>query len=144
MEKLISFYTHRFFFSIFRFSAFFLMLLVNLILEFLVYLLKKQKLIVLDDISSNEYRKLRIRNDKIYEIINFLNKISKILDKEMFPFSWTINIVIKTKKILENQYKQNSKIFSSLSDKKKYYKGFERLSEEEIWNDRAKKYEYLI
>lgn len=129
-------------------AAFFVMLPVNLILEYLVYRLRKAKLVRLEDISSNEYRQLRLRHDEMGQLLVSFNQIADKSEEERkkiaFVFRWTINIIIKARNILEKQYNQNATTLASLAPKKNPYKGFERLTEEELWNDRAKNYEYLI
>ncbi|NJN78904.1 MAG: cell wall metabolism sensor histidine kinase WalK [Saprospiraceae bacterium] len=131
-----------------RVAAFFVMLPVNLILEYLVYRLRKPKLVRLEDISSNEYRQLRLRHDEIGQLLISFNQIADRLEEEKkkttFVFRWTINIILKARHLLVEQYNQNAAAFASLAPKKPSYKGFERLTEEELWNDRAKSYEYLI
>lgn len=129
-------------------AAFFVMLPVNLILEYLVYRLRKPKLVALADISSNEYRQLRLRHDEIGQLLVSLNQVADKLEEEKrktsFVFRWTINIILKVRSVLVKQYHQNAAAFASLAPKTPAYKGFERLTEEQLWNDRTKSYEYLV
>lgn len=129
-------------------TAFFVMLPVNLILEYLVFRLRKAKLVRLEDISSNEYRQLRLRHDEMGQLLISFNQMANRLEEERkkiaFVFRWTISTILKARNILEKQYNQNAATLASLAPKKTPYKGFERLTEEELWNDRAKSYEYLI
>jgi hypothetical protein len=121
---------------------------INGILEYLVYRLKKSKPIDLDNVAPNVYRQLRQRHDDLEILLIPLNEIAdKIEGKKAeipFLFRWTTNIIVKSRKILVKQYVQDTKSFESLAAKQTTYKGFERLTEAQLWNERAKTYEYLI
>jgi hypothetical protein len=121
---------------------------INGILEYLVYRLKKSKPIDLDNVTPNVYRALRERHDDLGILLIPLNEIAdKIEDKKaeiFFLFKWTTNIIVKSRKILVKQYVQDTKSFEGLAPKQTFYKGFEQLTEQELWDNRPKAYEYLV
>jgi hypothetical protein len=121
---------------------------INGILEYLVYHLKKSKPIELDNVTPNVYRQLRQRHDDLGILLIPLNEIAdKIEEKKSeipFLFRWTTNIIVKSRKILVKQYVQDTKSFEALAPKQTTYKGFNQLTEQELWENRPKAYEYLV
>jgi hypothetical protein len=110
--------------------------------------MKKAAPIDLSDITPKEYRLLRIQHDNLGELLSPLNKIAAAIEsrKSEIPFllKWSMNIVMKARNILVERYERDVKAFEALSSSVENYKGFETVSEKELWENRPKTYEYLV
>jgi hypothetical protein len=145
---LKDFFKNFFVFSIVVVIGSFVLVFLNAILAFLINRLKKSKPLDLSDATPNDYRFLRQNHDDFGILLQILNEIADEVEKSRaetrFLLKWTVNLIIDAREVLVKRYESDAKSFESLAPKKESYKGFERLTEEELWNDRAKAYKYLV
>ncbi len=121
---------------------------LNAILVFLINRLKKSKPLDLSDATPNDYRFLRQKHDDFGLLLQTLNEIADVVEKNRketrFFLKWSVNLIIEARAVLVKRYENDAKSFESLAPKQESYKGFERLTEEELWNNRPKAYKYLV